>query len=79
MKSFLFAVFEGTLPFLELGRTAGVDHVTLPALNDGVSGVVNIPVGFAVGNSTQTNIYVSIAHPKGAHKQIPSVHELCTI
>lgn len=56
---YLLLFFEGNLPFLELGRTAEVDSVTLPALDDGLSGAVNIPIGFALGNSTQTAVYVS--------------------
>lgn len=51
--------FEGVFPFLELGRTAGVDAVTLTALNDGVSDTIDIPFGFAFGNSTQADVYVS--------------------
>ena len=52
--------FEGILPFLELGTTAGIDRVTLPVLNDGISDAIDIPFGFALGNSTQADIYVSI-------------------
>ena len=54
----LSSVFAVSLPFIELGRTAGVDSVTLPALNGGLSGAVDIPIGFSLGNSTQTVVYV---------------------
>ena len=33
--------------------------MTLTAVNDGVSGTIEIPFGFAFGNSTQADVYVS--------------------
>ena len=54
-------VYEGTLPFLELETTAGVDTVRLPAQNDGVSNAINIPLGFILGNTSQTTVYVSLS------------------
>ena len=33
--------------------------MVLPILNDGLSGAINIPLGFGFGNSTQTVVYVS--------------------
>ena len=47
---------------MELGATAGVKIVTLPALNDGISGAIDVPIGFVMGNSTQTAVYVSGLH-----------------
>ena len=49
-----------SLPFIELGTTTGVGTSALPAQNDGVSGVINVPIGFAFANTTQTTVYVSI-------------------
>ena len=63
----LSSFFAVNLPFIELGRTAGIDGVTLPALNDGLSGVVDIPIGFALGNSTQTVVYVSAWPSQSMH------------
>ena len=37
-----------------------MDSIVLPALNDGLSGAVDISIGFAFGNSTQTAVYVSV-------------------
>lgn len=51
---------KGSFPFLEVGTTAGVDTVLLPAQNDGISDAISIPPGFTLGNSTQYTVYVSV-------------------
>ena len=63
----LSSVFAVSLPFIELGRTGGVDSVTLPALNGGLSGTVDIPIGFSLGNSTHTVVYVSASPSQSMH------------
>ena len=47
-----------SLPFIELGATSGVSTVSLPAQDDGVSGAINVPTGFAFANTSQTTVYV---------------------
>ena len=62
----LSSVFAVSLPFIELG----VDSVTLPALNGGLSGAVDIPIGFSLGNSTQTVVYVSTWPSQSMHHSL---------
>ena len=50
-------LLKGTLPFLELGTTVGVQSISVSAQN-GLSSVISIPEGFIFGNSTQTSVYV---------------------
>ena len=47
-----------SLPFIELGSNVGVDAVSLPAQNDGVSGAITVPAGFVFANTSQTAAYV---------------------
>ena len=54
----LLSVRAGELSFLELGTTTGVDTILLPAQDDGVSNAINIPIGFTLGNTTHTRVYV---------------------
>lgn len=49
--------YQGTLPFLELGTTVGVERMSVPT-QTGLSTVVNISTGYTFGNSTQTSVYV---------------------
>lgn len=52
-----FTTAAAVFPFVELGTTTGAATISLPAQNDGV---VNVPAGFAFGNTTQTRVYVSL-------------------
>ena len=52
-----YQFFEGTLPFLELGTTAGVEHISASSQNE-FSSAITIPNGFIFGNSTQNSVYV---------------------
>ncbi len=49
-----------SLPFIELGATTGVRTVSLPAQNDGISSVINVPTGFPFTNTTQIAVYVRV-------------------
>ena len=53
--------YKGTLPFLPLGSTVGVEYETV-STQDELSRVINIPVAFSFGNSTQTSVYVRCTH-----------------
>lgn len=55
---FYVSVCTGDLRFLELETTTGVDTILLPAQDDGVSNAINIPIGFTLGNTTHTKVYV---------------------
>ena len=44
--------------------------MTLPALNSGLSGAVDIPSGFSLGNSTQTVVYVSAWPSQSMHHSL---------
>ncbi len=55
---FITAVTSLSLPFIELGMTTGADPISLPTLNDGISAVIDVPVGFAFANTTQAKAYV---------------------
>ena len=47
----------GSLPFLKLGTTVGVEKVSLSA-QGGLSSGIDVQIGFIFGNDTQTKIYV---------------------
>ena len=51
-----------SLPFIPLGSTTGASLVSLLAVNNGVSGVINVPRGFPFGNTTHTSVYVRLPH-----------------
>lgn len=49
---------DGDLFFLELGSSSGSNRKYLPAADDSASIAIQIPNGFAFGNTTQTSVYV---------------------
>ena len=44
-----------TFPFIQLGAAT---VISLPTINDGISGPINVPGGFSIGNTYQTTVYV---------------------
>lgn len=57
-----FLFFTGattTLSFINF-ESDNTNTVNLPMLNDGFSEAINIPVGFAFGNTSQANVYVRL-------------------
>jgi len=50
----------GDLLFFELGSGSGGTRKYLPAADDSASIAIQIPNGFAFGNTTQTSVYVRI-------------------
>jgi len=53
------ALASNILPFLTLGETTGVVRKYLPSADNSASNAVDIPSGFAFGNSSQSTVYVS--------------------
>lgn len=47
------------LPFITLKSTTNVVMKTLPPADDSISNDIDIPVGFAFGNTLQSTVYVS--------------------
>ena len=47
------------LPFIELGNTTNVIRKELPPADDSSSTDIDIPIGFAFGNTFQKTVYVS--------------------
>lgn len=47
------------LTFINLKSTANVVKKTLPPADDSISNDIDIPVGFAFGNTSQSTVYVS--------------------
>ena len=51
---------DGDLLFFELGGSSGGTRKYLPAADDSASIAIQIPNGFAFGNTTHTSVYVRI-------------------
>ncbi len=60
LSTYLFVpLLPGYLPFLELESTEGIPTLQLPTEDDGTSDAIPIPIDFPLGDSIQTEIYVS--------------------
>ena len=48
------------LTFIALRSTSNVVRKSLPPADDSISGDIDIPAGFAFGNTTLAKVYVSV-------------------
>ena len=48
---------SSSFPFIDFERG---NSTALPTQNDGISNPIDVPYGFAFGNTTQTTIYVRL-------------------
>lgn len=46
------------LPFISLRSTSNVVKKSLPPADDSISSAIDIPAGFAFGNTTMSTVYV---------------------
>ena len=59
----------GGFAFHNMGRTVGVSRKNLPPVDDGASVEIDIPTGFAFGNTTNSVVYVRIITDCGIYGQ----------